>query len=212
VDVTRMPLWWRRELIGFLPADPGFLRGTLAENVRFGRSVEAVPNADEAIRLAGVDRIAATRQEAGGMHAPIRDPMEELSNGQRRRIGIARVLAGRQRCLIYDEPGSQLDPRSMTEIADAIAGAAHARTSIVITHDPDVFRTDFNVFLAGGGIADVGPHAELLGRNAAYRELVAKLGEERARPRAEIVTGAFPPRLGTPGREGGKTKASIPVS
>ena len=67
----------------------------------------------------------------------------------------------------------------MRRIATDLVTATQGRTSIIITHDPDVFITDSIVFLLDGTIADVGPHSELVERSSEYRELVTRNAEER---------------------------------
>lgn len=208
IDITSWHLWWRREFIGFLPAEQGFLRGTLEENVLFGRSREEVRDYERALEASGVAAIAREKAADGGMQILIDSRVEDvLSTGQRRKIGIARLLVGDHRLWIFDEPGSGLDPRSMNEVASALAAAVQGRTSIIITHDPDVFITDFVIFMLHGTIADIGSHAELFERNPAYRGLVTRNAQERAE---EGLRPAAPP-MGPP-RPAGMEKMKIPIS
>jgi ATP-binding cassette subfamily B protein len=193
VDVTEWHLWWRRELVGFLPAEQGFLRGTLEENILFGRPRGSVRDLDRALRASGVAGIVEERMADGGLQFRIDGRVEDvLSTGQRRKVGIARLLVGEHRVWILDEPGSGLDPRSMREVAEGLAQVTTGRTCLIITHDPDVFVTDFNVFLQDGTIADVGPHAELLQRNRAYAGLVSRFLQEREEEQQQA--GAQKPR------------------
>jgi ABC-type multidrug transport system fused ATPase/permease subunit len=151
IDIADWHLWWRRELIGLLPAESGFLHGTPEENVVFGRDRASVPNLEWALEASGVAAMA--EQWDGGMQRLLTDPYSELAGGQRRRIALARLLAGDQRAWVLDEPGPQLDPRSMK-----------GRTSIIIT--------DSNLFLQNGQIVDQGTHEELKRRNPDYSQLV----------------------------------------
>jgi ABC-type multidrug transport system fused ATPase/permease subunit len=73
----------------------------------------------------------------------------------------------------------------MQKIARNLRWAVADRTAIVITHDPDIFETDFNLFFDEGGIADVGPHEDLLLRNAQYAELIRTTITERRRQGGE---------------------------
>lgn len=196
IDVTEWHLWWKREVVGFLPAEQGFLRGTLEENVLFGRNREAVREYDEAIAVSGVTAIASAKADQGGMQMYIDSRVDDfLSTGERRRVGIARLLLGDQRFWIFDEPGSGLDPRTMVEIAGALSPSSRViagRTCIIITHDPDVFETDFNVFVQDGTVADIGRHAELLQRSAAYASLVGRHVKERVEHVADTADVAVP--------------------
>jgi ABC-type multidrug transport system fused ATPase/permease subunit len=212
LDVSSWHLWWRRELVGFLPAEQGFLRGTLEENVLFGRSHDEIHNYEAALQASGVAAIAEDKKADGGMQLRIDRNVEDfLSTGQRRKVGIARLLVGKQRLWIFDEPGSGLDPRSMGEVATALNRATQGVTSLIITHDPDVFVTDLNIFLLQGTVADVGTHAELLERNPAYARLVARLvharQEEEKLGAAPRTTPAAP--AVSPGAASGKVKVKM---
>ncbi len=182
VVVTDWHLWWKRELIGYLPAEQGFMRGTLEENVLFGRSLEDVQGYQRALQISGVAAIAEAKASEGGMKTWIDRAEDVLSSGERRRVGIARLLVGDQRLWILDEPGSGLDPKTMGDLATGLrpgSAVLRGRTTLIITHDPDVFRTDFNMFLENGTIAATGTHEELLQRLPAYAALVRRHVHER---------------------------------
>ena len=178
-EVTDWPILWRRLVIGYLPTGFGFLDGTLERNVLFGRAKEAVGDLRGALDLSGVTDFM---QEQGiDLSYKIRSLTGEgfLSFGQRRRLGLAQLLCGTHRLVIFDEPGASLDSQSMQKIAHSLRWALASRTAIVITHDPDIFETDFNMFFSDGEIADVGPHEELLLRNAQYAELIRTVVADR---------------------------------
>jgi ABC-type multidrug transport system fused ATPase/permease subunit len=180
-EVTDWPILWRRRIIGYLPTGFGFLDGTLEQNVLFGREKRAIGDLRSALDLSGVTDFM---QEQGiDLTYKIRSLTGEgfLSFGQRRRLGLAQLLCGTHRLVIIDEPGASLDFQSMQKIARNLRWAVAERTAIVITHDPDIFETDFNLFFDEGGIADVGPHQDLLLRNAQYAELIRTTITERRR-------------------------------
>jgi ABC-type bacteriocin/lantibiotic exporter with double-glycine peptidase domain len=178
-EVTDWPILWRRRIIGYLPTGFGFLDGSLEQNVLFGREKQAIGDLRSALDLSGVTDFM---QEQGiDLTYKIRSLTGEgfLSFGQRRRLGLAQLLCGTHRLVIIDEPGASLDFQSMQKIARNLRWAVADRTAIVITHDPDIFETDFNLFFDEGGIADVGPHEDLLLRNAQYAELIRTTITER---------------------------------
>ena len=179
VDISKWPIFWKRELVGYLPTGFGFLDGSLKENLLLGRSDDEIKDLTRALKLSGV---AAFLEEQGiGLDYPIRSLSGEgfLSFGQRRRLGIAQLLCGAQRILILDEPGASLDPETMRKIADNLREALTGRTAIIVTHDPDIFHTDFNVLLSEGTLLDVGTHEELLRRNSTYAALLTDSLEAR---------------------------------
>jgi ATP-binding cassette, subfamily B, bacterial len=178
-EVTDWPILWRRRIIGYLPTGFGFLDGTLEQNILFGRKKQAIGDLRAALDLSGVTDFM---QEQGiDLTYKIRSLTGEgfLSFGQRRRLGLAQLFCGTHRLVIIDEPGASLDPQSMQKIAQNLRWALANRTAIVITHDPDIFETDFNLFFNEGGIADVGPHEDLLLRNAQYAELIRTVTADR---------------------------------
>ena len=178
-EVTDWPILWRRRIIGYLPTGFGFLDGTLEQNILFGRKKQSIGDLRSALDLSGVTDFM---QEQGiDLTYKIRSLTGEgfLSFGQRRRLGLAQLFCGTHRLVIIDEPGASLDPQSMQKIAHNLRWALANRTAIVITHDPDIFETDFNLFFNEGGIADVGPHEDLLLRNAQYAELIRTVMADR---------------------------------
>jgi len=179
VDVTDWPIFSRRKLVGYLPTGFGFLEGSLKENLLFGRTEEEINDLPGALQLSGV--VAFMEEQGIGLDYPIKSLTGEgfLSFGQRRRVGIAQLLCGAQRILILDEPGASLDPETMRKIAVNLRVALKGRTAIIVTHDPDIFQTDFNVLFRDGAIADIGTHDELLQRNPAYAALLDEVAEQR---------------------------------
>jgi ABC-type multidrug transport system fused ATPase/permease subunit len=180
-EVTEWPVLWRRRVIGYLPTGLGFLDGTLEQNVLFGRERERVGDLRTALDLSGVTDFM--REQGMDLTYRIRSLTGEgfLSFGQRRRLGLAQLLYGTHRVVIIDEPGASLDAQAMQKIAHGLRWAMANRTAIIITHDPDIFETDFNLFFSNGGIADFGPHEDLLLRNAQYADLIRATMAERRR-------------------------------
>ena len=176
VDVTSWHLHWRRELVGFMPASPGFLSGSIYDNIAFGRSTEDLTDVEQAIDVCDIREWA--EEKYGGVHTPIAD-MHSLSSGQQKQVGIARLVAGRQRVWIFDEPGANLSARTMGEIANVLNRATEGRTTFIITHDPDVFVTDFNLYFENGELVAVGTHKELIQINPGYHALVDRYVHER---------------------------------
>jgi ABC-type bacteriocin/lantibiotic exporter with double-glycine peptidase domain len=180
VEITGWHLIWKRELVGYLPTGFEFLDGTLEENILIGRDRSKIQHFEEALRLSGVS--AFLEQDGITLQHHIRSLSGEgyLSFGQRRRVGIAQLLCGKQPILVLDEPGSSLDPETMLTLAGNLREAVRGRTTLLITHDPDVFLTDFNLFIKNGLIADIGPHEILMQRNQDYFDLLNKNIKERS--------------------------------
>ncbi|MBV8969656.1 MAG: ATP-binding cassette domain-containing protein [Verrucomicrobia bacterium] len=170
-DVTAWPLIWRRQLVSYLPAELQFLDASVRENIRLGRDVsESALQA--AIEQAGLSDLFGTDRLT--LDHPIRSLAGEgyLSLGQRRRLGLAQVLLSHQRIVVLDEPTASLDPETGARLALNIRKALQNRTVVVATHQPELFETDFNLFLDAGRPVAVGTHKELLQSQPAYGELL----------------------------------------
>jgi ABC-type multidrug transport system fused ATPase/permease subunit len=177
VDITAWHPSWRRHLLGVVPSDAGFLKDTLRVNLEWGRPA---PDAEKLRRVLRNCRLERAWEQCAD--TVLESAEEHLSSGERRRVGVARLLLGDQPLWIFDEPLANLDPRTMREVAGAIETAARGRTVLVITHDPDMLATDFNLFLGDGAVLDHGSHAELMDRNPRYRDLVDRHQAQRSEP------------------------------
>ena len=174
VEVTGWPLQWKRRIVAMLTDAPGFLQETLRENILFGREAPPPDRLDYALRVSGTAEVASRLPQ--GLETVLAAEVP-LSGGQRRKISLARGLAGPQKVLILDEPLAQVDPNGMREMAAHILQATTGRTCLIITHDMDVIDTDFNVFLVDGRVAAVGKHTDLLRTVPAYAELATRQEE-----------------------------------
>lgn len=119
-----------------------------------------------------------------------------LSGGQRQRIRLARALLAEPDILLAVEPTSAVDAHTESAIARRLRHARAGRTTLVSTSSPILLsETDAVVFLVGGRVHDVGGHQELMERQPAYRDLLARdadVGQEPDAPGARPELGSRP--------------------
>ncbi len=174
VAIDDWHLWHRRQLIGYLPAEQGFLKTSLEDNIVFGREHPGQERLSEVVAACGLEEKMA---QLGA--APLESVSEHLSTGEQRRVGVARMLCGDQLLRIFDEPIANLDRRNMVAVASAIEKSSAGRTVLIISHDPEFFDTDFNLFLQDGRLKAQGKHADLLRDVPEYGALLQTFQRER---------------------------------
>ncbi|WP_439032079.1 ABC transporter ATP-binding protein [Gordonia terrae] len=155
-DIRSLDVAGLRAQMSVLHQRPALMRGTIAENIRFG--FEAPTRADivAAARTAGAaDFIART---SGGFDTEVVERGENLSGGQRQRIAVARTVLRNRPVLVLDEPTTGLDDETVGEILGSLARVTAGRTTILITHDPRVLElADRRVELRDGRFTSAGP-------------------------------------------------------
>jgi subfamily B ATP-binding cassette protein MsbA len=172
VDVRDYALQPLRRQIGFVLQDTVLFRGTIRDNIAYGRPGATDGEIRAAAKLANADEFIA--RMAGGYDAPVGDRGDTLSGGQRQRIGIARAVIRDNPILILDEPTAALDAESEHFVIEGLERLMRGRTVLMIAHRLSTIR-DANriVVLDRGTVAEQGTHAELMAAHGLYAELYA---------------------------------------
>ncbi len=159
-----------RDQIGYVLQDTVLFRGTILDNIAFGRPDATREDVIEAAKLANADEFIARMPL--GYDTPVGERGSTLSGGQRQRIGIARVMVRNSPILLLDEPTAALDSESEKLVIDALESLMKGRTVITIAHRLSTIRdADQIIVISGGVVAENGTHDQLLAANGIYAAL-----------------------------------------
>jgi ABC-type multidrug transport system fused ATPase/permease subunit len=170
VDIRDYKIHGLRNQIAYVLQETVLFRGTVAENIAYGRGSATRDEIVEAAKLSNADEFIAKMPQ--GYDTMVGDRGDTLSGGQRQRIGIARALIRNNPILILDEPTAALDTESEQLVMEALERLMKGRTVITIAHRLSTIRkSDKIVVLKGGVVAEEGTHDELMAKSGVYAEL-----------------------------------------
>ena len=170
VDIREYKLNPLRSQIGFVLQDTVLFRGTIRDNIAYGRPGATQKEIEEAAQLANADEFISRMPH--GYDTVVGERGLTLSGGQRQRIGIARAVIRNTPILILDEPTAALDTESERLVIEALERLMKGRTVITIAHRLSTIRdADKIIVLKAGVVAEQGTHEELLALGGVYAEL-----------------------------------------
>jgi ABC-type multidrug transport system fused ATPase/permease subunit len=148
------------------------LRGTVAENIAYGR--DGATRRDvvrAAVRAQADDFIRALPH---GYDTVLGERAATLSGGQRQRLAIARAFIRDTPIVVLDEPTTGLDAKASAGVAEALNTLLEDRTALIVSHDLNLIRgVDRIIVLSGGRVLEEGTPADLLASGGLYAELYA---------------------------------------
>ena len=166
-DITRAEL---RSNIGMVLQDAVLFKGTIMENIRYGRLEATDEEVITAAKATYVDRFV--RALPDGYDTVVDQDGGSISAGERQLITIARAFLSRPALLILDEATSSVDTRTELLVQEAMRALRADRTSFVIAHRLSTIRdADLILVMRDGRIVEQGSHQELLAQRGAYYEL-----------------------------------------
>jgi ABC-type multidrug transport system fused ATPase/permease subunit len=170
MDIGDYKLRGLRSQIGFVLQDTVLLRGTVRDNIAFGRPDATEDDIIQAAKLANAHEFITRMPD--GYDSLIGDRGMTLSGGQRQRIGIARALIRNNPILILDEPTAALDAESEELVIEALERLMAGRTVITIAHRLSTLRNAHKIIVIKDGVvAEDGTHEELLELDGVYAQL-----------------------------------------
>jgi ATP-binding cassette, subfamily B, bacterial len=161
-----------RAQIGIVLQDTLLFSTTVRENIAYGRPDATEDEIIDAAKRAQADEFI--RQMPNGYASTVGERGQQLSVGQRQRIGIARAFLKNAPVLLLDEPTSALDPATEAAIMDTIKELMRGRTTLIATHRlATIHDVDRIVVIERGRIVEQGRGSELLARGGVYAKLFA---------------------------------------
>ena len=170
VDTRRMTRSGVRGLFGMVLQDPWLFRGTIRENIAYGREGASDGEIEAAARAAHVDHFVDTLPD--GYSTVVEDEATNVSQGEKQLLTIARAFLADPQILILDEATSSVDTRTEVLIQRAMAELMRDRTSFVIAHRLSTIRGAHTILVMNhGAIVEQGNHEELMRRRGFYYDL-----------------------------------------
>ncbi len=168
-DIPRSEL---RHYIGFVTQDTWLADGTVMENIRFSGSHITDEEVFEASKKAGCDSFI--RKLPKRYNEQIENDRDDISEGQKQLLTIARAMASDPAIMILDEATSSVDVVTEDRIQKAIRELLNGRTSIIIAHRlSQITNCDKIVVIDDGKVSEIGSHNELIANGGFYSRLYA---------------------------------------
>lgn len=169
-DVRRFNRSELREGFGMVLQDTWLFKGTIMENIRYGRLDATDEEVIAAAKAAKADSFIRTLP--GGYQMELNEEISNVSQGQKQLLTIARAILADNPILILDEATSSVDTRTEALIQSAMNRLMEGRTSFVIAHRLSTIReADLILVMRDGDIVEQGNHKSLLEKNGFYAEL-----------------------------------------
>lgn len=154
-------------LFGIVFQEPWLFSGTILENIRYGKPNSTSEEVEEAARLAYADGFINALPN--GYETVINESSNNISQGEKQLLTIARAILANHKILILDEATSSVDTRTEIQIQKALKNLLKDKTSFVIAHRLSTVReADIIIVLNKGIIEEKGNHKELMDKKGMY--------------------------------------------
>lgn len=177
VDVRHIKLHSLRRKVGVLMQDPFLFKGTVMENIRYGRPDATDEECIAAAKAIFADECIMRLQD--GYYTQLAEQGEGLSAGEKQLISFARIILKDPSVVILDEATSSVASDTEKRIQSALEVMLRGRTSFIVAHRLSTIRNaDRILFIANKGIAEEGTHEQLIKRRGLYYNLYKELSSK----------------------------------
>lgn len=166
-DICQYTLASMRSQVAVVLQETILFNGSIADNISIAMQDCPHERLVQAAKLAEIHDFIESLPE--GYNTEVGERGVTLSAGQRQRIAIARAALKQAPILLLDEPTTGLDPITEASVSQALMRLAEGRTTIVVTHRPEMARLcDRIIYIQNGELLEQGNHRQLLSENRAY--------------------------------------------
>ena len=170
VDVRDATLHSLRQEVGVLMQEPFIFKGSILDNIRYGRWDASDEECKEAARTIFADKFI--EKLSGGWNHVLEERGAELSAGERQLLSFARIVLKNPSILVLDEATSAIDTKTELLIQEALDTIIKDKTAFIVAHRLSTIRgADQILYIRDKGIAEAGTHQELMARKGLYYEL-----------------------------------------
>lgn len=170
IDYTQMPLKWVQMNLGYVLQTPYLFRGSIRDNILYGKDDATEEEMLRAAEVVGLDEIVKSFKD--GYDTDVGEGGGKLSQGEKQLVSFARALIKDPAILILDEATSSVDTYQEKRIQDAIEKLLEGRTSITVAHRlSTIVTSDRILYIHQGRIAEMGTHRELIAKKGLYYNL-----------------------------------------
>lgn len=170
VDIRSLKRSSLRSMLGMVLQDTWLFKGTIMENIRYGRLSATDDEVIAAAKAAHAHRFIMQQPE--GYNTEINEESSNISQGQKQLITIARAILSDRKIMILDEATSSVDTRTEIRIQKAMDKLMSGRTSFVIAHRLSTIKNaDLILAMKDGDIVEQGTHDELMEKGGFYADL-----------------------------------------
>lgn len=170
VDIKNMEREEVRKLFGMVLQDTWLFNGTIRENIAYGKPDATQAEIEQAAKAAHANHIISAHPD--GYNMELNEEADNLSQGEKQLLTIARAMLAKTPMLILDEATSSVDTRTEILIQKAMENLMKGKTSFVIAHRLSTIReADLILVMKEGNIVEQGTHKELLKKDGFYASL-----------------------------------------
>lgn len=170
IDVRDASLFSLRKEVGVLMQDPFIFKGTVIDNIRYGKWDATDEECIAAARMIFADKFI--QKLKGGYYHRLEERGSGLSAGEKQLISFARIVLKNPSVIILDEATSAIDTETELLIKEALDVLIKDKTAFIVAHRLSTIRnSDRILYISNKGIAEEGTHEELMAKKGLYYDL-----------------------------------------